>query len=346
VVVHLPLFINQETAAVTVGSGTPNQIPHIIKGIVVHVRNIHVYVSRQDFTENPTSCAPMSLSATVVGGGAEPTNPADNNPVAVTGPFQAADCANLSFKPLFRVSTAGKASKAEGASLNVKLTFPPAAPGSEANIRYVKVELPKQLPSELRTIQKACLAKVFEANPAACPPASLIGHARAITPILPVPLEGPAYLVSNGGEAFPSLTMVLQGYGVRIDLVGAIFISKAGITSNTFKTVPDQPVTSFELILPEGQFSALGANLPAKDRYSFCGVKMAMPTHFIAQNGMELSQSTPIAVTGCAPTRAQQLAVARAACKKTHNKAKRASCESAARKKYATKTSKTSKKKR
>ena len=79
-------------------------------------------------------------------------------------------------------------------------------------------------------------------------------------PLLPVPLEDPAYFVSNGGEAFPNLIMVLQGYGVKIDLVGDAFISKSGITSSTFKTVPDQPVTSFELTLPEGPHSALAAN--------------------------------------------------------------------------------------
>ena len=61
------------------------------------------------------------------------------------------------------------------------------------------------------------------------------------TPILPVALTGPAIFVSHGGEAFPSLTMVLQGDGVTIELVGTTFISKAGITSTTFKTVPDQP---------------------------------------------------------------------------------------------------------
>jgi len=66
----------------------------------------------------------------------------------------------------------------------------------------------------------------FQANPAGCPAASIVGHAKAITPLLPVPVEGPAYFVSHGNEAFPSLTMVLQGYGVTIELVGTTFIKK------------------------------------------------------------------------------------------------------------------------
>ena len=103
------------------------------------------------------------------------------------------------------------------------------------------VDLPKQLPSRLTTLQKACTAATFEANPAACPAASVIGIVRATTPLLPVGLSGPAYFVSHGGQAFPSLEVVLQGYGVRVDLVGATFISKAGITSSTFKTIPDVP---------------------------------------------------------------------------------------------------------
>ena len=93
-----------------------------------------------------------------------------------------------------------------------------------------------------------------------------LGHAKATTPIIPVPLEGPAYFVSHGGEAFPSLIFVLQGYGVTVDLVGTTFISKAGITSSTLKAVPDIPVGTFELTLPEEQLSALAANLPAEDR--------------------------------------------------------------------------------
>ena len=129
-----------------------------------------------------------------------------------------------------------------------------SAQTEEANIARVKVDLPKQLPSRLTTLQKACTAAVFDANPAACPAASIVASAKAITPILPVPLEGPAYFVSHGNEAFPQLILVLQGYGITIDLVGDTFISKAGITSSTFAHVPDAPVSSFELTLPQGKY--------------------------------------------------------------------------------------------
>ncbi len=106
-------------------------------------------------------------------------------------------------------------------------------------------------------------------------------------------MEGPAYFVSHGGEAFPSLIIVLQGYGVTVDLVGSTFINKAGITSSTFKTIPDAPVGSFELTLPEGRYSALAAH------GDLCKDKLAMPTEFLAQNGAEIHESTKIEVTGC-----------------------------------------------
>ena len=111
--------------------------------------------------------------------------------------------------------------------------------------------------------------------------------------MLPVPLVGPAYFVSHGGEAFPSLIVVLQGYGVRIDLVGSTFISKAGITSSTFENVPDVQVSSFELYLPEGPHSALAAN------GDLCNKKLTMPTTFTAQDGAQLKQNTKMQVTGC-----------------------------------------------
>ena len=305
VVVRQSIRINPETAQVT---DVSDPFPTIIDGIPLRLRRVDVTLNRAGFTFNPTNCAKLGFTGTITGsplGGPRTLNgtigyatqAGASAPVAA--PFQVTNCQTLKFQPKFTVSTAGKTSRAKGASLSVKLTYPKTVQGVEANITRVKVDLPKQLPSRLTTLQKACTAKQFDANPANCPKESKIGYATVHTPILPLPLSGPAIFVSHGGEAFPSLIMVLQGNGVTLDLVGTTFISKAGITSSTFKTVPDAPVGSFELNLPVGKYSALAANLPAKANHSFCGQTLKMPTEFLAQNGAKINESTKVSVTGC-----------------------------------------------
>jgi hypothetical protein len=329
VLVRGKIEINPITAAITITSnppGTTDSIPTSIEGIPLEIQHVNAITTRNDFQFNPTSCNKMEFTGAI--------HSSEDATDALGVPFQVTDCEALKFTPKFAVSTSGKTSKADGASLTATVTEPPGSLGTQANLTKVKVELPLQLPSRLKpTLQNACLAKVFEANPAACPVDSVVGHAVVHTQILPVPLEGPAYFVSHGGEAFPSLTMVLQGYGVTIELVGTTLISK-GITSTTFKTVPDQPFSSFQLTLPEGPHSALATNLPHESR-DLCGQKLTMPTEFIAQNGKAIYETTPISVTGCkSPTRAQKLKAALATCHKKHDKHKRAACERAARKKY------------
>ncbi|HXC23437.1 MAG TPA: hypothetical protein VNU28_02530, partial [Solirubrobacteraceae bacterium] len=302
VVIRFALDINPITAQVEVSGAQSDPIPHIIKGIVVHVRDIRVYMDRHDFTLNPTDCSAKNITDAIVGAGSNYANPINQDTVDVQTPFEAADCASLGFKPVFKATTSAKTSRANGTSLHVALSYPSAPQSTQANIKSVKVDLPRQLPSRLTTLQKACTSKVFEANPAACPVDSRVGIAKATTPILPVPLEGPAYFVSYGDLKFPELIVVLQGYGFTIDLHGETFISKKGITSSTFRTIPDQPVTSFELTLPAGPDSALAAN------GNLCKVKggLKMPTAFVAQNGLTLNQSTAIHVAGCPKAKAKQ----------------------------------------
>ncbi len=287
VIVRAKIEVNPVTADLTVTSDNsgPYKIPTILDGIPLQIKHVNVTINRPGFTFNPTNCNPLSISGTLYS--------AEGGVGNVSLPFQATNCAVLGFKPMFKVSTSGKTSRAKGASLHVKLSYPKAPFGSQANIASVKVDLPKQLPSRLTTLQKACTAAQFQANPAGCPAASIVGQGKAITPLVPVPLEGPAYFVSYGGAKFPELVVVLQGFGITIDLHGETFISKAGITSSTFHTVPDQPVGSFELTLPQGKYSALAAN------GNLCKSKLAMPTAFVAQNGAEIHESTKIGVTGC-----------------------------------------------
>jgi hypothetical protein len=275
----------------------------IVSGVPVNIRLVNVTINRPGFTFNPTSCDPLSVTGTMTGG--------QGTVATVSNHFQVTNCGALAFKPVFKVSTSGKTSRRSGAGLAVKLSYPSLAFGKDANIAKVKVSLPKQLPSRLTTLQKACTAATFETNPAACPAASRVGAATATTPIIPVPLSGPVYFVSHGGEAFPDLVIVLQGYGVTVDLVGSTFINeKTNVTSTTFKQIPDVPVGTFALNLPQGANSALAAigNL--------CTSKLKMPTAFVAQDGAEIHESTPIGVTGCAKQKAKR---AKAHSKHRHN---------------------------
>jgi hypothetical protein len=282
VAVRAGIYIDPTTAQVTVRS---DALPQILQGIPVAYRDIRVEVTRPNFTINPTNCNQTSVTSVITSDQGATANPSAR--------FQVGDCANLVFTPKLTASTTAKSSRAAGASLSVKLAYP-AKSAAQANVASVKVDLPKQLPSRLTTLQKACTAAVFAANPASCPAASVVGHATVSTPLLAAPLSGPTYFVSHGGEAFPSLTIVLQGNGVTVQLVGSTFISKAGITSTTFKTVPDVPFSTFALTLPQGKYSALAAN------GNLCKSKLALLTAFTAQNGAQIKQTAPISVAGCA----------------------------------------------
>ena len=286
VVVRAAINVDPVTAQLTV---TADPLPTILDGIPLQLRVVNVTIDRPGFTFNPTTCDPLAITGTLTS--------TEGLSAQVSAPYQVTNCEAMGFDPKFAVSTSGKTSRAGGASLVARLSYPAGPPAgqasAQANIARVKVDLPKQLPSRLTTLQKACPAATFEANPAGCPAPSLIGEARSVTPVLRSPLNGPVYFVSHGGEAFPSLVVVLQGEGVRVDVTGSTFISKAGITSTTFKTVPDVPIGSFELYLPEGKYSALAAN------GNLCTSTLKMPTEFVAQDGAVIHESTPIGVTGC-----------------------------------------------
>ena len=216
-------------------------------GFPIRLRRIDVTLDRPSFTLNPTSCSAQRIGLTV--------SSTSGAQYATGSQFQTSGCRALPFKPTLVASTQAHTSKANGASLKVKVTQKPG----EASIHRVDLTLPRVLPSRLTTLQKACTEAQFAANPAGCPAASVIGSAKALTPLLDVPLTGPAYLVSHGGEAFPDVVFLLQGSGITLELVGGTQI-KGGVTYSKFETVPDAPISSFETTLPEGPHSILTAN--------------------------------------------------------------------------------------
>ncbi len=284
VVVRARIEVDPNDSHLTIVS---DPLPQVLDGIPLQLRVVNVTIDRPQFTFNPTSCARMSFGGEL--------QSSTGTAAGIRGPFQVTNCASLAFKPGFAVSTSAHTSRIEGASLHVNLTLPAqAGEGTEANVAKVKVSLPKRLPSPLTTLQKACLEQVFAANPSGCPEASKVGEARVSTPLLAGSLTGPAYFVSHGGAKYPELIMVLTGEnGVTVQVRGETFISKQGITTATFATVPDVPFTNFELTLPQRRYPALTAN------GSLCKGTLLMPTEMVGQNGIAIKQNTKIAVSGC-----------------------------------------------
>jgi len=278
VVIRQALFINPTDAHVT---DVSDPFPTIRDGIPLRIQRVNVNLNRPNFTLNPTSCETKSITGTATS--------TTGTPAALSAHYQAAGCASLPFTPEFSASTDGKTSKANGASLKVRIGFPT---GGQANIHKVELEIPRVLPSRLTTLQKACTEAQFNANPAGCPSASVIATAIAHTPLLPDPLVGPVYFVSHGGAAFPDTEMVLQGDNVTLVVVGHTDIKK-GITYSRFETVPDAPVTSFEFNGPEGPYSIFASNV------DLCQVEVRMPTTITAQNGAILKEDTLIEPEGC-----------------------------------------------
>src|ERR1700685_4491796 len=332
-VVRAKIEVDPVTATVTITTypSGPHAIPQILHGVHPDLRTIDAVIERADFIVNPTNCNPQEFSGTAYS--------AEGASAPITHHFQVGSCQSLKFNPTFTATASGKVTKKYGTNLTLKSTLPAGPAGQQANYSRVKIELPKQLPSRLTTLQKACTSAQFNANPANCPPASVVGHVKVLTPLLSVPLEGPAYFVSHGGEAFPNLVFLLQGDNLMFQVTSDTFISKAGITTGSLKTVPDAPVTSFELTLPSGPYSVftgLG---------NLCTEKPKMPVAFVAQNGLELHQNININITSCTKTRTltrtQKLTAALKTCRKNKNKNKRTTCETQAHKKYGnTKTTK------
>ncbi len=258
-------------------------LPRIVGGVPLHLRSLSVEVSKPSFLFNPTNCGPLSTDSSIgaiQGGAGHPSSP-----------FGVTACTSLPFKPSFHASSPSKPSRANGAALTVTFT----QPDHQANIRSVVASLPKELPSRLTTLQKACTEQVWAdgTNYKSCPAGSKVGSATVTTPVLPEKLTGPAYLVSHGGAAFPDLDVILEGdHGVKVILEGNTKI-KGGVTTSTFASVPDVPVSKFELNLPTGPNSALGTF------GGLCSKPLYMPTTITAQSGAVIKQNTRLSIGSC-----------------------------------------------
>jgi hypothetical protein len=268
VVVRSAIRVARTDARISVET---DPLPQVLGGIPLRMRAIALNLDRDGFMLNGTSCGDAAVTIGMTG--------TAGSTASATSRFGLDGCRALKFTPSIK-ATVKPSTKNAGAGLHVTLTH---APG-QANLKSVAFGLPKQLGVKLKALGTTCLPEQLAADQ--CPAASQVGGASAKTPILGAALKGPIYLVQNK-TALPSLVAVLRGGGLTIALEGATGSAKSGRFTTTFGSIPDVPISSFELDLPYGKRSILQTT-----GYSCSGASAAVS--FAGQNGAKRSKTIPV----------------------------------------------------
>jgi hypothetical protein len=275
IIVRSAIKVDPFTTQVSIDSTASDPIPHIIGGIPIHLRDIRVYISRPNFTLNPTNCEPSQTSSTLTGSNPPFADPKDISATA-TNLFQVSNCSSLGFKPKISLTLSGQMKRTAFPALKAVVVERPG----DANIGRAAVALPHVEFLAQKHIRTVCTRIQFETN--SCPGGSVYGHARAFTPLLAEPLEGSVYLVTGFGHLLPDMVVSLSGDGgLHFALDGRVDSIRGGMRA-TFETLPDAPASKFELTLFGGKRGLL------ENSANVCAQPLAASGRFVGQNNTGL----------------------------------------------------------
>jgi hypothetical protein len=272
VAVRSGIYVDPVTTRASVKS---DALPQILQGIPIAYRDVRVEVDRPGFIQNPTGCDLRKVESTIHGSGGATATPAAG--------FKATDCDSLGFKPKLALKFTGDTNRSAHPALRATLTMPKGG----ANIGKAVVTLPKTEYLENAHIRTICTRVQYAADQ--CPKGSVYGYAKAWTPLLDQPLQGPVYLRSSN-HTLPDLVASLDGQ-LHVGLAGRID-SPGGRIRNTFWAVPDAPVSKFVLTMQGGDKGLLVNNR------ELCKAKPRAKAEFTGQNGKR-SVTNPLVKIGC-----------------------------------------------
>lgn len=247
VVVRQAIHVDRTDAHITVVS---DPLPTILEGIPLRLRSINVDINRPNFMINPTSCGEKQIKATMFS--------TEGSVHHAVQRLQVGDCGALPLRPKFRMRLTGpRRQMQEGGHPGLRTVLTQGF--GQANMKVVAAKLPLSLALDPENAQSDALCEFEAGQRVDCPASSIIGSAVAHTPVLNRPLTGPVYFVKNVRihprtgrtiRTLPTLLIPLRGE-VAIDVRANSDVIDQKLVS-TFHTVPDAPVSRFELNLNGG----------------------------------------------------------------------------------------------
>jgi hypothetical protein len=268
IVVRQAIHVDPTTTEVTAIS---DPFPLIWHGIPVRVREATVRVDRAGFMRAPSSCRAKRISADILS--------AEGATAGVSQPFAATGCNRLGFKPKLGLRLVGRKQVRTGQhpTLRSVVTQTP----NEAGIGRAVVRLPRSLALDVDNAQALC---EFEDGTKPdlenhCPRGSIVGRARALSPLLDKPLAGNVYFVKNvrrdpvTGNAIRTLPMIIVALRgeVSVNLRGESDTTENGRLVSTFANVPDAPVDRFNLNIKGGKNGILAVTRTRRSLINICG---------------------------------------------------------------------------
>ncbi len=295
VVIRTGINVDQQTARVHIDS---TDVPYIVGGIPLRIRNVAVTLDRPNFMLNPTNCEELQVGGSIRGA-ADPLDKGDDVFAAVSNRFQVDGCKDLGFKPKLSIKLKGGTKRGDYPAFTATLTPRPG----DANLKSISVALPHSAFLAQNHINTICTRVQFAAKQ--CPPGSVYGYAKAFTPLLAQPLEGPVILKSSSNP-LPDLVLDLHG---QLDLaVEGRVDSVNGRLRNTFSVTPDAPVSKFILSMKGGKKGLLvnsrdvclrsklvKRKVNGKVKKVRKSISIARANaDYVAQNGIVLNQKVPV----------------------------------------------------
>jgi hypothetical protein len=247
VVIRSAFHVDEHTAKLEIAASASDRIPHILGGIVLHLRDIRIYMDRFEFTHNPSSCAASELISNLNGAGTNFESAADDSKASAKAYFQLLNCRTLGFKPKLGVRLRGGTKRRAFPELRV--TFAARGQG-DTNLKEISVAMPHSQFLAQEHIRSICTKVQFAAEK--CPADSAYGEAVAYTPLFDEPLRGKVYLRSSSSQ-LPDLVASLYSGAVHIVLEGHIGGTKQGGIKALFRDLPDEPVEKFVMTLYGGK---------------------------------------------------------------------------------------------
>jgi hypothetical protein len=292
VVVRQSLQIDPTNAHVTAVS---DPFPTILDGVPLRIKTINLTLDRPNFIVNPTSCSPMSITATI--------SSVDGSSAPVSSPFQVGSCQSLPFFPSLGIKLTGSGQTTSGRHPTLTATLSQAS--GQSNIASARVVLPLSLALDPNNSSVVCpydVAQAVHGGAVACPADTIVGSATATSPLLSAPITGPVYLVQgirfgSAGQrirTLPTLLLPLRGQ-IALDLRATTSVSNGHLVS-TFGTVPDAAVSSFALTIKGG---SKGILVVTGRHRSICTAAQTSAVSFGAHSGKTSAYDITLATPAC-----------------------------------------------